>query len=562
MNEFTKQIAEALERQLPLEIGEIEQMLEVPPKAEMGDYAFPCFTLARSMKKAPAQIAKDAAGAIERPALVTDVKAAGAYLNFFVDRAEFTRRALTRAIQEGEDYGCSKDGDGKTVVIDFSSPNVAKPFGIGHLRSTVIGAALYRIFEMLGYRVVGINHLGDWGTQIGKMMAAFKRWEEPEKFKADPIGHSYELYARFHNEAESDPHLEEEAREYFRRLERGEAEAQEFWQRFVDISMSEFKRVYGRLGVHFDEYTGESFYNDKTDETIHLLREKGLAKESEGALIVEMGEETPPCMLQKADGATLYATRDLAAAIYRHNTYNFDKCLYVVGHPQELHFRQLFAVLKLAGFDWAGRMHHVPFGHVLGMSTRRRTMILLEDVLEEAISRAQAVIAEKNPDLQDADEVAQAVGMGAVVFNDLKNSRVKDVNFDWKAIMSFDGETGPYLQYTHVRFAGILRHFEGELPVPGSLDFSLLPEPQAWQLVRDIESWPSVLEQAAAAFEPSEVSAHLLRLASDFNRFYQKHRVVGADGALTAARISLVLALRNVLAKGLALLGIKALKRM
>lgn len=562
MNEFTKQIAESLAEHLPLEAGEIEQMLEVPPRLELGDYAFPCFTLAKQMKKAPAEIAVEMAGVTEYPALITDVKPAGAYLNFFVERAEFTRRALMRAIEEGENYGCSQEGEGKTVVIDFSSPNVAKPFGIGHLRSTVIGAALYRIFEFLGYRVVGINHIGDWGTQIGKMMAAFARWEEPEKFKTDPIGHSYELYARFHKEAQKDAQMEQEAREFFRRLEQGEAEAQGFWRRFVDISMSEFRRVYERLSIHFDEYTGESFYNDKTDETIELLRKKGLVKKSEGALIVELEEEEAPCMLKKADGATLYATRELAAAIYRHDTYDFDKCLYVVGHPQELHFRQVFAVLKQAGFDWAGRMYHVPFGHVLGMSTRSQTMILLEDVLEEAIARAREVIAQKNPDLQDADEVAQAVGIGAVVFSDLKNSRVKDVSFNWKAIMSFDGETGPYLQYTHVRFAGILRHFEGELPVPASVDFSLLSEQEEWQLVRVIESWPSVLEQAAADFEPSEVSAFLLRLGSDFNRFYQKHRVVGEDAPLTAARISLVLALKNVLARGLAILGINAPERM
>ena len=562
MNEFTKQIAENLEKHLPLGAFEITAMLEVPPKPDMGDYAFPCFTLAKGMKKAPAKIAVEVAQALELSPLVKEVRTAGPYLNFFVDRPEFTRRTLTRVIDEGRNYGSSKEGEGRTVVIDFSSPNIAKPFGIGHLRSTVIGGALYRIFETLGYRVVGVNHLGDWGTQIGKMMAAFKRWEDPGKFKTDPIAHSYELYTRFHEESEKDPALEEEARDYFKRLEETDEEARGFWKRFNDISMSEFKRVYEKLGVRFDHFTGESFYNDKTEKTIELLRAKGLVKESEGALVVDLGEKMPPCLLRKADGATLYATRDLAAAIYRQETFNFDKCLYVVGYPQELHFRQFFRVLELAGFEWAAGMHHVPFGHILGMSTRKGTIVLLDEVLNEAISRAREVIAEKNPDVADAEGIARAVGIGAVIFNDLKNSRIKDVNFDWNAILSFDGETGPYLQYTQVRFAGILRHFPGELPSASSVDFSLLSEPEEWQLVRDIESWPSAIEQAAARFEPSEISAHLLQLASDFNRFYQKHRVVGEDASLTAARISLVLALKNALSKGLSILGIEALERM
>jgi arginyl-tRNA synthetase len=330
----------------------------------------------------------------------------------------------------------------------------------------------------------------------------------------------------------------------------------------MDISMTEFKRVYEKLGVHFDYYTGESFYNDRTEAAIEMLKEKGLAKESEGALIVDLGEEMPPCMLRKADGATLYATRDIAAGIYRHEKFDFDLCLYVVGYPQELHFRQLFAVLKLAGFDWAENMYHVPFGHILGMSTRMGQLVLLDEVLNEAINRARDVIAEKNPDLENQEEIARAVGIGAVIFNDLKNSRVKDVNFDWNAILSFDGETGPYLQYTHVRFAGILRHLQGEPPSPADVDFGLLREPEEWQLVRDVESWPSILEQSANDFEPSLISAHLLRLASDFNRFYQKHRVVGDDAGLTAARVSLVLALRNVLAKGLSILGLRPLERM
>ncbi len=599
MNEFTQQIAEALAKHLPLEASEAGAMLEVPPKPDMGDYAFPCFTLAKTLRKAPDKIAVELEQAIELPALVKEIRTAGPYLNFYVDRAEFTKRVLTRAIEQSKGYGNSKKGAGKTVVIDFSSPNIAKPFGIGHLRSTVIGGALYRIFETLGYRVVGVNHLGDWGTQIGKMMAAFARWEDPEKFKENPIAHSYELYTRFHEESGKDPQIEEEARDYFRQLEgitpeevkamaerepqtheqvaamgkRKTSNAEQvaamakrevwgFWNRFMDVSMAEFKRVYEKLGVHFDYYTGESFYNDRTQATIELLKEKGLVKESEGALVVDLGEDVPPCMLRKADGATLYATRDLAAALYRHDEFNFDLCLYVVGYPQELHFKQFFEVLRLAGFDWSANMHHVPFGHILGMSTRKGTIILLDEVLEEAISRAREVIDQKNPDLENAEEIAQAVGIGAVIFNDLKNSRIKDVNFDWNAILSFDGETGPYVQYAHVRFAGILRHLEGEAPSPASVDLSLLCEPEEWELVRDIENWPSVIEQAAARFEPSEISTHLLRLASDFNRFYQKHRVVGEDAPLTAARISLVLALKNVLSKGLSILGLKALEQM
>jgi arginyl-tRNA synthetase len=563
-NKFLLSIAQAVSNLTGLPQDEVLNLLEVPPKAQMGDYAFPCFAISSRLRKSPQTLASEIAQKFPRLPSIRDMRHEGPYLNFFLDRAEFTKNVLERILNEAEKYGKSAEGAGKTVVIDYSSPNIAKPFGIGHLRSTVIGAAIKRLYEMSGYRVIGINHLGDWGTQVGKMMVAFQRWKDEKELKERPVRHLYDLYVRFHKEAETDPTLEDLARDAFARLEKGDREALGFWQEFKRISMIEFERVYQRLGVSFDHYLGESFYNDKTESVIDELRKKGLAVESEGAIVVLL-EDLPACMLKKADGATLYATRDLAAAKYRYETYRFDKMLYVVGSPQELHFKQVFKVLLMTGYDWAKNCHHIAFGHILGMSTREGTIVLLEDVLSEAVSRAEKVIAEKNPDLADKEEVATAVGIGAVIFNDLKNNRLKDVTFDWDRMLSFDGETGPYLQYTHVRLAGILRRFQStsaQVPVQTLPDFSLIGSDEEWALVRHLENYPRVILRAAEEFEPSLLSTYLLSLAADFNKFYQIHRVVSEDSKLTLARIALITCLKTVLGQGLSMLGLVPLESM
>jgi arginyl-tRNA synthetase len=563
-NKFITSIAKTISELTGLAREEVSELLEVPPKPEMGDYAFPCFAVSSKLKKSPQVMASQVAQNFPHLTFLREVQAKGPYINFFLDRAEFTKDVLARILQEGENYGKSQEGTGKTIVIDYSSPNIAKPFGIGHLRSTVIGAAIKRLYEMLGYRVIGINHLGDWGTQIGKMMVAFQKWKDAKELKERPVRHLYDLYVRFHREAETDPRLDDLARDAFAKLENGDKSALDFWREFVRISMLEFERIYQTLGLSFDYCQGESFYNDKTEAVIDELRKKGLATLSEGAVVVPL-EGMPACMLKKADGATLYATRDLAAAKYRYETHKFDKMLYIVGTPQELHFRQVFKVLLLAGCEWAENCHHVAFGHILGMSTREGTIVLLEDVLDEAISRAQKVIAEKNPDLTDREEVAKAVGIGAVIFNDLKANRLKDVLFDWERMLSFDGETGPYLQYTHVRLAGILRHFrssDSHLSALGSSDFSLIQSDEEWALVRHLENYPRMILRAAEEFEPSILSTYLLALAADFNKFYQIHRVVSEDAKLTLARIALITCLKTALRQGLCILGLVPLETM
>jgi arginyl-tRNA synthetase len=567
-SKFIISIAEAISELTGLPEKEVSEHIEVPPKPEMGDYSFPCFAISSKMKKSPQTLASQITQNFPGLPFIRQIQAKGPYINFFLDRAQFTKDVLGLILQEAENYGKSEDGLGKTTVIDYSSPNIAKPFGIGHLRSTVIGAAIKRLYEMSGYRVVGINHLGDWGTQIGKMMVAFKKWKDEKELKERPVRHLYDLYVRFHREAETDPNLDDLARDAFARLESGDKDALEFWREFVRISMLEFEKIYHTLGVSFDYYQGESFYNDKTEPIIGELRKKGLAIESEGAIVVPL-EEMPACMLKKADGATLYATRDLAAAKYRYETYRFDKMLYVVGTPQELHFKQVFKVLLLAGYEWAKNCHHVAFGHILGMSTREGTIVLLEDVLNEAVSRAQKVIAEKNPDLIDKEQVATAVGIGAVIFNDLKSHRLKDVVFDWERMLSFDGETGPYLQYTHVRLAGILRHFQTiskfkirNSNLPQASDFSLICSDEEWALTRHLENYPRIILRAAEEFEPSILSTYLLELAADFNKFYQVHRVVTEDINLTLARISLITCLKTVLRQGLCILGLAPLETM
>jgi arginyl-tRNA synthetase len=565
MNAFRDQIIQYLKCHVPLDEAELQRAIEVPPSVELGDYAFPCFPLARSLRKAPQAIATELATAFQPTALIKEARAAGPYVNFFVDRVAYTRAGLGAILEQGSGYGKSTEGVGKTVVVDYSSPNIAKPFGVGHLRSTVIGNALYRIHDHLGYRVMRINHLGDWGTQFGKLIVAFKRWGNETDLTTHAIQTLYDLYVRFHSEVETHPELEDEARGWFKRLEDGDPEAQAIWQRFRDLSLQEFARIYERLGITFDSQAGESFYEPYLDQTIERIRQAGLVSVSDEALIVDLRPyNMPPCLLRKKDEATLYATRDLAAAMYRHEAYGFWKMLYVVGADQRLHFQQVFTVLELMGFPWAKDCVHVDFGlirfHDEKMGTRRGNIIFLEDVLDRAVELAEQIVHEKNPELPDKRQVAEAVGIGAVIFTDLSTRRVKDVNFEWEKVLTFEGETGPYVQYTHARACSVLR--KADQPLRSDVDYSPLTQDEAFDLVRLLTDYPAVLRRAAENSEPFFVTDYLLTLSERFNKYYHNYRILTDDTAVREARLWLVKSVQTVIESGLTMLGIKAPEEM
>ena len=445
-----------------LERNVIEKAVETPPEQKLGDLAFPCFVLAKTLRKAPPMIAAELAEKFSNDEHLAKAEAVGGYLNFFYNRAEFTENIINEVTQKGEDYGKLNIGEGKTVLVEYSSPNIAKPFHIGHLFSTAIGNSLERIFARLGYKTVSINHLGDWGTQFGKLICAYKRWGEKEVIEKDPINELLKIYVKFHEEAEKNPELEEEAREYFKKLEDGEEETTALWQNFRDLSLVEFNRVYDMLGVKFDSYAGESFYSDKMTEVVEILREKQLLTESNGAQVVDLSElDIPPCIILKSDGATIYATRDIAAALYRHRTYNFEKNIYVVGTPQKLHFEQIFAVMTKADWEWAKDCVHVGFGLVKfpdkKLSTRHGDVVFLEDVLKESVNKTMEIISANSPDMENKEEVAEKIGIGAVLYTFLKNSREKDIVFSWDSMLDFEGESAPYVQYSYARGRSILR---------------------------------------------------------------------------------------------------------
>lgn len=570
LNIFVETIGDILGKYLDIDKETIVSMLEVPPDPEMGDYGLPCFTLAKTFRKAPKVIAEELVEKIRTGGdvpcrSISDVSALNGYVNFVTDKKELAELAISEILKSGTKYGSSTEGSGKTVVLDFSSPNIAKRFSIGHIRSTVIGHSLYKVFSFLGYDCVRINHLGDWGTQFGKLLSAYKRWGDPKELESDPIVKLQELYVRFNKEAESDPSMDDDARMWFKKLEDGDEEALKLWQWFKDISLEEFDRIYKLMGIEFDSYAGESFYNDKMDKALERLKTAGLVRESEGALIVDLEEyDMPPCLLQKSDGATLYALRDITAALYRYETYKFDKLIYVVGAPQSLHFKQVFKVLELLGCDWVDRCVHVPFGIIQfedgTMSTRKGNVIFLEDVLQRAIDLTREIIEEKNPDLEGKEQVAKDVGIGAVVFADLRNNRIKDIKFDWDEVLNFDGETGPYLQYTHARACSVLKK-------SGVQDFSgfnaeVLLDEFSVPVLKELHRFPEVIELAAKAYEPSLISRYLLSLAALFNRFYHEHRILDEDREVMISRLALVNGVRQVLANGLDLLGIKAPEEM
>ncbi len=563
---LSKQLGEIID--VPEE--RVRTILEIPPDTSLGDFAFPCFTLARDTGENPAEVARDLQNKLDENThargILSRAESKGPYLNLFIDRPSVTLRILSQ-LNETDFSNLSEEGRGKTVVIDFSSPNIAKPFGIQHLRSTVIGNALKRIYQFLGYRVIGINHLGDWGTQFGKLITAYKHWGSPEELRSsEPIQYLYRLYVRFHNEAEEEPALEDEARDWFKRLENEDVEAGKMWEEFRDLSLAEFKRIYDRLGVEFEYFTGESFYSDRLDDTIERIERSGVTDESDGALIVPLDmDDLPPALLRKSDGSTLYLTRDLAAAFYRYDTFHFDLALYVVGTPQTLHFRQLFRVLEKLKTPWWECCHHVPFGQIRfkngAMSTRLGNIIFLEEVLDRAFQLALETIREKNPHLQDPEGIAESVGVGAIVFNDLKNSRIRDINFDWDEIINFNGETGVYLQYTHARACSLLSRYEEHYGPVGTKGKLAMGE-EGYGIASLLNDFEDRVRRAANEYEPSIISRYLLDLASQFNSFYNHHRVITKNQDKSRARALLVHVVRKVLKCGLELLGVDAVEKM
>ncbi len=553
-------------RHLPdLEQQQIYDMLEVPPNPQMGDLALPCFKLSKVLRKSPVQIAQDLAAVLPAEKGIARVESLSGYLNIFMDPSVYIHDVLHWILTEQASYGSSKIGEGKNIVVDFSAPNIAKPFHIGHLRSTAIGNALYKLFAFMGYNCIGINHLGDWGTQFGKLIVAYKRWGDKERVETGQIKELMSIYIRFHTEAEKDPTLDDEARAWFVKMEQGDEEALSLWRWFVDISLKEFQKVYTLLDVTFDSYNGEAFYNDKMGPVIHELKEKNLLVESQGALIVDLEPYAmPPCLIVKTDGSTLYATRDIAAAIYRKNNYDFDKCIYVTGVSQNLHFKQWYKVIELMGYDWHKDLYHVPFGTVsLGgekLATRTGKVVLLEDILSEAIKKTLETIEAKNPNMENKHEIARQMGVGAVIFSDLSSNRIKDVSFSWEEILNFDGETGPYVQYTHARCCSVLK--KAEMEVSTSFDSEQLSSKEEYQLVKTLALFPNKLKLAMDELEPSIITRYLVDLAQDFNRFYHEHSILAEDTAIKAARLALVAAVRVTLSNGLKLIGLSAPERV
>ncbi|MFC3932592.1 arginine--tRNA ligase [Streptococcus dentapri] len=557
-------VAQKIKAALPdLSVEEITDLLEIPKNAAMGDLAFPAFSLAKLLRKAPQMIASDLAKKIDSSKF-EKIEAVGPYVNFFLNKKDISQAVLTEVVAKGDDYASQNLGQGRKVAIDMSSPNIAKPFSIGHLRSTVIGDSLARIFEKMGYQSVKINHLGDWGKQFGMLIVAYKKWGNSEAVTANPINELLKLYVRINAEAQEHPELDEEARDWFRKLEANDPEALELWQWFRDESLVEFNRLYDELGVSFDSYNGEAFYNDKMDEVVELLQEKNLLQESQGAQVVNLEKYgiEHPALIKKSDGATLYITRDLAAALYRKRTYNFAKAIYVVGNEQAAHFKQLKAVLKEMGYDWSDQITHVPFGLVTKegkkLSTRKGNVILLEPTIAEAIKRAEDQIDSKNPDLANKQAVAHAVGVGAIKFYDLKTDRLNGYDFDLEAMVSFEGETGPYVQYAYARIQSILRKANFTPNTSGNYQ---LDDAESWEIIRLIQDFPRYISRAAHDFEPSIIAKFAINLAQAFNKYYAHKRILD-DSPERNSRLALSYATGLVLKEALRLLGVDAPKEM
>lgn len=566
MQDFKIEVAKSLKEKIEdLSLEEIVGLIETPPNSEMGDYAFPCFRLAKVFRKAPNMIAADLAESIEAKDAISKVEPAGGYVNFFVNKSQLAKNVINDVLNQGKKYGHSELGKDKTVVIDFSSPNIAKPFHIGHIRTTVIGNALYKIYDSQGYNTVRVNHLGDYGTQFGKLIVAFKKWGNKEAVESNPIPELLKLYIQFHDEAEKHPEMEDEARAWFTKLENDDKEAKDLWQWFRDESLKEFSRVYDLLDIEFDSYAGESFYSDKMDRVIDIIKDKGLLEESEGTNIVNLEEyNMTPALITKKDGSTLYMTRDLAAALYRKENYDFEKCIYVVGSQQSLHFQQLFKVLELIGFEWAKDMVHVPFGMVAleegTMSTRKGRVVFLESVLRQAIEKTKETMLAKNPNAENVDEIAKQVGVGAVVFQELSNSRIKDYTFSWERTLSFEGETGPYVQYTHARCCSVLR--KANMDVTADVDYSVLSDADSSEVLKLIASFNDSILAAMRKNEPHIVTRFVLDLAQAFNKFYHDNPILVDDIEVKKARVALVAATKQTIENALSILGMGAPERM
>ncbi len=572
MINFKEKIAEILASSIEgLSIEEIIDMLEIPTESKMGDYAFPCFKLAKVLRKAPPMIAQGIAEKLQGNEIFEKVENVNAYVNMFLSRKVFVRELVCAVAADKECFGSSDIGQNRKVVVEFSSPNIAKPFHIGHIRSTVIGNSIYKIYDFLGYNTVRINHLGDYGTQFGKMIVSYRRWGNEEDVTREPIKTLLSYYVKFHEEAENDPSLEDEARDVFTKLENGEQEETRLWQWFRDESLKEFTRVYQMLGIEFDSYAGESFYSDKMDWIVDMLKDAKLLKESEGAQIVDLEEHNmSPALITKKDGSTLYITRDIAAAVYRKNHYDFYKNLYIVASQQNLHFQQWIKIIELLGFDWARDCVHIPFGLVSleegTMSTRHGRVVFLEEVLTRAVNQTKEIILQKNVNTDNLDATARQVGIGAVIFQELSNNRIKDYVFSWDKVLNFEGETGPYVQYTHARAASVLRNGgDSANQIIASADqanMDFIAGDSAYELAKLIYRFPEIILDAAEKYEPSIVTRHIVNIAQSFNKFYHDEHILVKNEEEKKAKLLLVYAAKQTIKNGLALLGMEAPERM
>lgn len=569
LDELKARISEVISREINVPQREIKEKLEVPKDRKYGDIAFPCFSLAKELKKNPSEIASDLAERLKGEISTNTATAfsIGPYLNIAINPGYKVKKVLERIIGEKEKYGSGGENEGMTLVIDFSHPNIAKPFGLGHLRSTVIGNALSNIYRFSGYKVVKLNYIGDWGKQFGLLDVAYNLWGKEEELEKDPIMHLYELYVKINRSIEEgNESLDEKGREAFRNLEQGKEENVSLWKRFRDLSIKEFKKVYSRLGIEFDSYDGEAFLNDRMKNTIKRLRENNLLKESEGALIIDLEDEgLGNAIIQKSNGSTTYLTRDIAAAEYRHNTYDFDTMLYVVGQPQELHFKQLFAILRKMGYTWIEKCHHVMFGYIKGMSTRKGTIVFLDDVLDEAGDRVKKKMKEifvKKIKDSDIDRIAEDIGVSAVLFSDLKHRRIKDIDFDWDRLLKLQGDTGPYLQNALARIFGIFRKAQIGLPECNMVDYTLLDDEKAKALVDAMGIFPVKIRDTLRLNEPSIITGFLLSLAKIFHAGYNELKVKGAEEPVAQARLLLFECVKQVLINGFSLLGFRVLEEM
>ncbi|WP_398442095.1 arginine--tRNA ligase [Sedimentibacter sp.] len=569
MMDFKERVAEiftSIETDLSLEDALL--LIETPPSPDMGDFAVPCFKFAKKYRKSPAAIAAELTEKIGNVEEFEKIESIGPYVNFFVDKKHYAEKILKTAFKEKEGYGSTNVGEGKSVIVEFSSPNIAKPFHIGHIRTTIIGNSIYKIYRYLGYNTITINHLGDYGTQFGMLISAYKKWGSPEVVEAiekNPIQELLKLYVKYNQEMEEHPEYKDEARYWFKELENGNEEAIKLWTWFREVSLMEFNRVYDMLNIKFDSYAGESFYSDKMPAVMKELEEKGLLKDSQGAKIVELQEfGLTDAVVQKSDGSTLYVTRDIAAAKYRKETYDFYKNIYVVGAPQKLHFEQWRKIISLMGYEWSEDCVHVMFGTVSledgVLSTRKGRVVFLEDVLNKAIEKTTEIINERNTDLENKAEVAKQVGIGAVIFQELFNNRIKDYTFSWEKTLSFEGETGPYVQYTYARTCSILRKAEQE--VDDNVDYSILTDKEAFNVIKKLDGFKSSVLGAHDKYEPFFITRYIVGLAQEFNRFYHECPIIVKDNEIKKARLLLTKTVNTVLKKGMELLGMEAPERM